>query len=107
MNSGTFIAIYLPIFIVIFVMLPTNRKHIYLVRRLKKLRGGRVMSNELIKSCIGKICSISTGSLGASYSKVEIVEVVDNWMKVQGKGKTDIVNIDFIQNIKIHDTEAK
>ncbi|MBK5253337.1 MAG: hypothetical protein JJE03_02510 [Peptostreptococcaceae bacterium] len=61
------------------------------------------MSNELIKACRGKVCTISTGSLGTSYSKVEIVEVVDNWIKIQSKGKRDIVNIDFIQSIKIHD----
>ena len=103
MSTGTYIAIYLPIFIVVFVMLPTNSRNMFVVRKLKKRRGERVMSNELIKSCIGKICTISTGSLGASYNKVEIMEVADNWIKVQGKGKTDIVNIDFIQNIKIYD----
>lgn len=105
MNTGTFIALYLPLFIVFFVLFPANRRHRFVVRRLKKLRGENVMSNELIKSCIGKICTISTGSLGTSYSKVEIVEVVDNWIKVKGKGKskTDLVNIDFIQSIKIHD----
>lgn len=103
MSSGTFIAIYLPIFIVLFVVLPANRRHKLVVRKLKKRRGEKVMSNELIKSCIGKICSISTGSFGSSYSKVKIVEVADNWIKVQGKNNWDIVNIDFITNIKIHD----
>jgi len=103
MSTGTYIAIYLPIFIVLFVILPTNRRNMFAIRKLKKLRGEKVMSNELIKSCIGKICSISTGSFGTSYSKVEIVEVADNWIKVQNKSKTDIVNIDFITNIKIHD----
>jgi hypothetical protein len=102
MNAAIYIAIYLPIFIVLFVILPMNHRQMFVVRKLKKLRGERVMSNELIKSCIGKICTISTGSMGASYSKVEIVEVADNWIKVQGKGKTDIVNIDFIQSIKIY-----
>jgi hypothetical protein len=102
MNTGTYIAIYIPIFIVLFVILPMNRRKFFTLRKLKKIRGERVMSNELIKSCIGKICTISTGMSGASYSKVEIVEVVDNWVKVQSKGKTNIVNIDYIQNIKIH-----
>jgi len=102
MSTGTFIAIYLPILIVLFVILPTNRRHKFVARKLKKRRGEKVMSNELIKSCIGKICSISTGSFGTSYSKVEIVEVADNWIKIQGKSNSDIVNIDFITNIKIH-----
>lgn len=103
MNTETFIAIYLPLFIVLFVIMPMNQRHKSVVRKLKKSRGEKIMSNELIMSCIGKICSISTGSFGTSYSKVEIVEVADNWIKVQGKRNLDIINIDFITNIKIHD----
>lgn len=102
MSSGVFIAVYVPIFIVVFMLIPRNRRHLFIVRKLKKLRGEIIMSNEMIKSCIGKKCTISTGSLGASYSNVVIVEVVDNWIKVEGKKKTDLLNIDFIQNIKIH-----
>lgn len=101
MNAGVFIAIYLPIFIVIFVMRPNSLKRMFLVRKLKKNRGENKMTNELIKSCIGKTCNISTGSFGASYTKVEVIEVVDNWIKVQAKGKTDLVNIDFVQTIKV------
>lgn len=104
MNSGAFIAIYLPIFIVLFVMAPANKRKQYIIKKLKKSRGERVMSNEIIKSCIGKICTISAGSFGTSYSKVEILEVADNWIKVRSsKGKIDLVNIDFVQNFKIHE----
>lgn len=59
------------------------------------------MSNELIKSCIGKQCVISAGSLGAAYNKVTILEVVENWIKIEKKGKVDIINADYIQSIKI------
>lgn len=62
------------------------------------------MSNELLKSCLGKICTISTGTYGSNYSKVEIIEVVDHWIKVKSKGKSDIINTDYITNIKIHET---
>jgi hypothetical protein len=103
MNSGTFIAIYLPIFIVFFIIIPNSKRFNFMVRKLKKRRGENKMSNELIKSCIGKICTISTGMSGSSYSKVVILEVVDNWLKVEGKAKTNIINTDYIQNIKIHD----
>jgi len=102
MNSGMFITIYFPIFILLFVILPTNNRNLILIKQLKKIRGKRIMSNEMIKSCIGKICTISTGSFGTGYSKVEVLEVVDNWMKVQKKGKIDFVNIDYIQTIKLH-----
>ena len=103
MNPGVFIAIYLPLFMVLFVILPTNRRHKFAVRKLKKRRGEKIMSNELLKSCVGKTCTISTGSFGSSYNNVEIVEVVDNWIKVKGKRNSDIINIDFITNIKIHE----
>lgn len=61
------------------------------------------MSNELIKACIGKECLISTGSLGSSYNKVVIKEVVDNWVQIEKKGKIDLINIDYVQSIKILD----
>ncbi len=41
------------------------------------------------------------GGFGTSFAKVKIVEVADNWMKVERKGKVDLVNIEFIQSIKI------
>lgn len=59
------------------------------------------MSNELIKSCIGKVCNISTGSMGINFSKVKVIQVVDNWIKVEGRRKVDLINIDFVQNIKV------
>lgn len=102
MNTGTFIALYLPIFIVLFIIFPEERKRKAKIRKRKKVKGEKIMSNELITSCIGKTCTISTGSMGTSYSRVVILEVADNWIKVQGKGKTNIVNVDFIENIKIH-----
>lgn len=61
------------------------------------------MSNELVKNCIGKICTISTGSFGTVYNKAEVIRVVDNWMEVKVKNKKDLVNIDFVQSIKILD----
>ncbi|PAB60836.1 hypothetical protein CCE28_03780 [Anaeromicrobium sediminis] len=61
------------------------------------------MSNDLIKSYIGKVCNISSGSFGPKFQRVKIIEVMENWIKVEGKGKIDLINIDFIQNIKILD----
>lgn len=101
MESSQWIAIYLPIFILLFVILPSQRNSLRTILRMKKKRGQRIMSNELIKSCIGKICTISTGSLGSSYSSVKVVNVVDNWMKIEKKGKEDLVNVDYVTNIRI------
>ncbi|MCG8482460.1 MAG: hypothetical protein MJA31_04055 [Clostridia bacterium] len=99
MEPGVWIAIYLPIFVLFFVILPSQKRTILFKKKRK--RRGVAMSNELIKDCIGKVCNISTGSLGSNFTKVKIIEVVDNWIKVEGKGKVDLINTDFIQNIKI------
>ena len=100
MPTTVWIAIYLLIIMMFIIILPQN-KRIILSQRLRKRKGLKKMSNELIKSYIGKVCNITTGSLGPSFVKVTIVEVVDNWIKVESKGKTDLINADFIQNIKI------
>jgi len=102
MDSSTFIAIYIPLFIIFIIVIPNGKKALFTVLRMKRRKRRKVMANELIKSCIGKLCTITTGSLGSSYSKVVILEVVDNWIKVESKNKIDLINIDFIQNIKIH-----
>ncbi len=103
MQPAVWIAIYLPMFVVLFVIIPAQRKIINITRKNRKQKGGIKMSNELIKNCVGKVCNISTGSMGSSFNKVKILEVVDNWIKVESKGKEDLINVDFIQNIKILD----
>ncbi len=101
MDTGVWIAIYLPIIIIIFIVYPSDMKKIKLVRLIKKKRGVKVMSNELIDRLVGKEVLITTGSLGSSYNKVVVVEVVENWIKVEKKGKMDLINIDFVQGIKV------
>ena len=101
MDSSTWIGIYLPIFVVLVIIIPAHNQNIYTTRKLRKKRGERKVSNELIKSCVGKTCSISTGALGSSYNKVRVIEVIDNWIKVESKGRKNLINSDYIQNIKI------
>ncbi|KDR95245.1 hypothetical protein SAMN02745945_00384 [Peptoclostridium litorale DSM 5388] len=100
MSPAVWIAIYLPTFVLFFILIPSERRIITAKSRQRKKRGVQ-MSNDLIKSYIGKVCNISSGSFGPTFKRVRIIEVVDNWIKVEGKGKTDLINIDFIQNIKI------
>lgn len=101
MDSSSWIAIYLPIFVVLVIIIPEQRRNVYFSRKLRNKRGERKVSNELIKSCIGKNCTISTGTLGSNYNKVKVIEVIDNWIKVESKGRENLINSDFIQNIKI------
>lgn len=83
------------------IIIPARQRMILLLNKLRKQRGERKVSNQLIQSCIGKICTITTGSFGSSYNKVKIVEVIDNWIRIESKGKQDLINSDYVQCIKI------
>ena len=78
MEPGTWIAIYLPIFILLFVILPAQQQHILMGKR-KRRRA--VMTNELLKKYMGKTCTVSTGSFGTTVTG-EISAVEDNWVEV-------------------------
>ena len=59
------------------------------------------MPNDIVKECIGKICTINMGYTGSGFNKVLVKEVKDNWMKVESKSSQELINIDYIQNIKV------
>lgn len=59
------------------------------------------MSNALIEATVGHVCNISTGSFGTNYSKVKVLEVVDQWIKIDKKGKEELINAEYIQAIAI------
>ncbi len=101
MEPSSWIAIYMPIFVVLFIIIPSQRNNIFIANFLRLKRGAKKVSNELLKSCVGKTCTISTGSLGSAYYKVKVLEVIDNWVKVETKGVESLLNSDYIQNIKI------
>ena len=102
LNPGTWIAIYLPMFIFLFVIIPSQRRNILFARLLKKRRGAE-MTNELVKRLIGRRCTISTGSMGSTFKKAKILNVVDNWISVEINGREDLINADYIQSIKVID----
>lgn len=61
------------------------------------------MSNELIRSLIGKTCQITTGSLGEAFDKVTVLDVQENWMRVERKSKVRLINADYVTSVKILD----
>lgn len=101
MDASLWIVIYLPIFVLFFILIPSEQRNIAVFKKINKKRGKISMSNELIKKYVGKVCRISSGTLGSTYNEVKIISVVDNWVEVEKKGKIDLINIDYIQNIKI------
>ncbi|MFA9398734.1 MAG: hypothetical protein ACERKV_10785 [Clostridiaceae bacterium] len=101
MNPALWVSMWLPLFIVFLGVISARKRNIIIAKKLKREKGERKMSNELIKNYVGYLCTISQGSFGTAYQKVRIVEVVDNWIRVEKNGKVDLINIDYIQNIKI------
>jgi len=101
LNTGAWIAIYLPLFILFFIILPQQRSlHKAVLLRIKKRKGVVKMTNELLNKYIGKNCLITTGSFGTNV-KGKIISVNDNWIEVETKKGIELVNAEFIQSIKI------
>ncbi len=101
MESSSFIAIYLPIFMLLFVILPTmNKKKKMTIQRLRKKRSETLMTNHLFLEYIGKRCSIVT-SFGRSFKQVQIMAIEENWLKISKNGTEHLLNIDLIESLKI------
>lgn len=101
MNTGSWIAIYMPLFIIFFIILPQQRAvQKSVLFKIRKRKGVIEMTNELVKKYIGQNCHINSGSLGTNV-KGTIVEVNENWLEVETKQGNQLINADFIQSIKI------
>lgn len=100
--DSSYIAIWLPIFIAIVIILPQQAAERTVVARLiSRRKKGRIsMTNELVKKYLGKYCRITTGSMGVNVTG-RITEVNENWIEIETKKSKEIVNLDFIQNISI------
>ena len=83
MDSSSWIAIYLPLLLVFITTLSGQKIIKVRMKNIKRKKGGQKMSCELIKNYIGKECNISLGSFSTNFSKVKIIEVIDNWMKIE------------------------
>ena len=101
MGSSTWIAIYLPLIILFFVIIPHQREtQKAALLKMKKRKGVIVMTNEVIKKYIGMNCKISTGSFGTTVVG-KIVDINENWLEVETKKGKELINADFVQNIKV------
>lgn len=101
MNPATWIAIYMPIFILLFVIVPRqNQMQAQVARKMMKKRRLRPLNNELIKKFIGKVCKITTGSYGTTTSG-KIIDVKENWIELETQKGIELMNADFVQNIKV------
>lgn len=98
MDSFSWIAIYIPLLLILFTAY-RQKKHMRLTNTRKRKRG-HTMTNELLRSYLSKHCKISTGSMDNSITGT-LKELNDNWLEVQTNKGIELVNIDYIQKIKI------
>lgn len=100
MSSGSWIAIYLPLFIAIIAYIQQNEYRKIMIIKHNKRRGLIFMTNELLSKHIGKRCKISTGSYGSTVTG-RILEIKDNWMEVETYKGLELINAEFVQNVKV------
>jgi hypothetical protein len=100
LDSGSWVAIYLPILIVIIGYIQQNEYRKIMIIRHKRRRGLISMTNELLSKHIGKKCKISTGSYGSNVTG-RILEIKDNWIEVETYKGLELINAEFVQNVKV------
>ena len=100
MDSSTWIAIYLPM-IMVLLIIPHQQSvyHAAIIKNRKK-RGVIMINNELVKKYIGKRCKVSTGSFGVNIIGM-VIDIKENWIEIETKRGMELVNLEFIQNIKV------
>lgn len=92
----------MPLFMLFFIIIPQQREmEKGVLLKIKKRKGVAAMTNEVIKKYIGKNCKISTGSFGTNVAG-KIIDVNENWIEVETKKGKELINADFIQNIKVN-----
>jgi hypothetical protein len=101
LSSATWLAIYMPMFILFFIVLPQQAEiRKLIVLKIRKRKGLITMTNEVIKKYIGRNCNISTGSLGTRVIG-KIIDVNENWIEIETKKGNELINAEFVQSIKI------
>lgn len=94
------ISIWLPIFFVLLIVSQQRGAARVIIARLRKKRRSVAMTNELVEKYIGRNCHITTGAMGVSVTG-RIVSVNENWIEVETKKGMEIMNLDYIQNIRV------
>lgn len=93
----------MPLIIIFLIILPQQRTaQKAVLSRIRKRKGVGKMLNELIKKNIGKKCHLNSGSFGTNV-KGKIIDVNENWIELETKKGTELINAEFVQSIKILD----
>ena len=100
MDSGNFVAVFLPLFTVFIVLLQLQkrRRRMAIMHHLRK-KGVLRMSIDAIKRNIGRECQITT-MLEKKVSGT-IVEVSDNWVEIENKRVREFINVEFVERFRL------
>ena len=87
---------------VLFLCIIIPRRNKILLGIIQRKRKGRIrkMPTELIKEFMGKVCSISLFNESFGITG-KIVALEDNWIKIEEKDTSRLVNGDMIRDIKL------
>ena len=97
---SNWIAIYMPLLVVLIISMQQRDLALLTMARLRRKKAKRIMTNELLASYVGKTCKVSTGSYGTSLTG-KITRVQDNWLELETKKGIELVNAEYIQNVKV------
>lgn len=65
------------------------------------------MNIELVKKFIGKKCIFSGDVGGLSVPTGVLISVEENWVEIEAKGKTQLVNLDYVSKIEEYPEKKK
>lgn len=97
MDMATWVAIVLPLFVLLFIIFPSAQAR-RIVAIQKRKRGVHTMTNELLKKYLGRRCIVSTGSFGNTAIGV-INAIEDNWIEVETKQGPRLLNVDYVTSV--------
>jgi transcription elongation factor len=100
LETGSWIAIYLPMLVIFITMAQNDAMIKNKIARRHRRKELKPMTNELLQTYIGKRCRISSGSYATSAKGV-IREVNDNWIEVETSQGRELINAEFVQSIKV------
>ena len=102
MNVGVYIAIFLPL---ILLMLRQRQEREYVAQRIVKRKGEGTDMKELAERFVGKECLIYT--LGGSSITGVIREVAGNAVLLESGSTLETVNLDYVMRIREYPRNKK
>jgi hypothetical protein len=89
------------VFLVLIPLGARRQHHAMRIQTKRRRKREVIMPNELIRSLVGKQCSFSTGPLGETFKGVKVVDVAENWIRVQDGKRERLINSDYVTSVRV------